>query len=97
MQSLYTIHVNQQGQISVDVFSYRRQTPHGWLSYFAVTPSTAKRLRRLYAKFTRRFYVSKEWSSGRWKMYKDWRDADLARKGTRVVPPSLDSLATSGR
>jgi hypothetical protein len=72
MQNLYSVHINNVGQVSVDVFSPRRKSPNKWRAYFALQPASMARVRRLYAQDKKRFYVSREWSYGRWRMYKEW-------------------------
>jgi hypothetical protein len=76
MQTLYRIAVNNVGQYSVDVFNDRREHAYKWRTFWQVSPASILRLRRLYLKYPKRFYVTHEWSSGRWRMYRDWyRDA----------------------
>jgi 3-deoxy-D-manno-octulosonic-acid transferase len=97
MQTLYAIHTNNVGQVSVDTFNDRRQAPNKWRVFFCVTPSSVMRLRRVYAKHKKRFYISFEWSPSRWRVYREWR-ADMATMGKRqVVSPSLVPLQTNSK
>jgi hypothetical protein len=94
MQTLYGIHVNNVDQVSVDVFNDRRPTPYKWRAYFAVSPASIARLRRVYAAHPKAFYVSRGWSPARWKMYKHWYTAWTRKEGAIGLSPSLDTLET---
>ena len=97
MQTLYGIHINRHGQVSVDVFSERHTGPSKWRVYFAVRPLTVARLRRIYALFPRRFIVTRAWTPARWKAYKVWALGPWSREAHPDLQASLDSLETSGR
>jgi hypothetical protein len=94
MQTLYGLHINNTGQISVDVFSERRSPPNKWRVYFCVTPASAARLRRVYLAHKMSFYVSREWSPARWRVYKEWRADWITGGGGGASPRYLDSLET---
>jgi hypothetical protein len=94
MQTLYGIHVNNVNQVSVDVFNDRRDAPYKWKAYFAVSPSSIARLRRVYAAHPKAFYISREWSPARWKMYKHWYTAWTRGEEASRLSPSLDTLET---
>jgi hypothetical protein len=95
MQTLYGIHVNNVGQVSVDVFSPKHSGVSKWRMYFAVKPTTLIRLRRIYAAHPKSFYITREWSPNRWKAYKKWSTSWLDKVGYPPVKASLDYLATS--
>ncbi len=97
MQTLYAIHVNNVNQVSVDVLSEKHSGFHKWRTYFAVRPQTVARLRRIYAAHPKAFYISKEWSPGRWRMYKKWALRGIVSRDEPMIADSLDPLATSGR
>lgn len=96
MQTLYAIHINNADQVSVDVFSDKHTGAAKWRCYFAVRPLTVARLRRVFAKYPKRFYIRRDWSPARWRAYKEWALGETWR-GDRVgVAVSLDYLATGG-
>jgi len=95
MQTLYGIYVNNVGQVSVDVFSPKHTGINKWRMYFAVRPMTMARLRRIYAAHPKAFYISREWSSRRWKAYKAWGVAWTGANAGVQLALSLDSLETS--
>lgn len=94
MQTLYAVHINRDGAVSVDVFSPKHSGAAKWRVYFGVRPLTLARLRRIFVKFPKRFYINREWSAERWKMYKRWGHASFAQART-LAASSLDPLATS--
>lgn len=96
MQTLYGIHKNVAGQISVDVFSPKHLGASKWRIYFALSHSSVARLRRIYKASPRAFYISNEWSSGRWRAYKVWAQ-DNPKPDQLVGPASLDSIQTKGQ
>ena len=96
MQTLYGIHVNNVNQVSVDIFSEKHKGVAKWRIYFCVTPSSVLRLRRVYQSYRKRCIVTREWSPGRWKAYKEWCTAWVPGRLPNGGGPSLDHLATSG-
>lgn len=94
MHTLYRIAINNVGQYSVDVFSDRRETPNQWRSYFVVSLATIRRLRALYSRFPKRFYVTHEWSTARWRHFRDWRKTLLTGDKGENGGASLVSLET---
>ena len=96
MQRLYAIHVNNVGQVSVDVYSEKHTGAAKWRMYFAVKPQTVQRLRRIYAANKKCFYISHQWSASRWKAYKTWSMSWHTSSTPLGAAGSLDHLATSG-
>lgn len=97
MQTLYGIHVNNVGQVSVDVFSDRRSAPNKWRVYFCVSASSIARLRRVYAAHKKACYVTREWSPSRWRAYKEWSTSWIAPGQRTAGLPSLDTLETKSQ
>lgn len=95
MQTIYGIHINNVGQVSVDVYSDKHKGAVKWVCYFCVRPTTVARLRRIYALFPRRFIVTKQWSPRRWRAYKDWAVSQFELEYTAGLTASLDNLQTS--
>jgi hypothetical protein len=80
MQTLYTVHTNTNGQVSVDVWSQRHLGFYKWRQYFNVGKKTLARLRRIYRAAPKRFYMTREWSALRWKAYAGWCKTHIAEK-----------------
>lgn len=97
MQTLYAIHVNIVGKVSVDCYSLRHCGAAKWRVYFSVTPATVARLRAIYRKHPERFYISRQWSKERWRLYREWTVGDPVKGWRQAGVSSLDSLATSGQ
>lgn len=91
---LLCIHINLQGQISVDVFSEKHAGFHKWRTYFSASPSTINRLRGFYLKHRKECYVTREWSISRWRAYKTWRASRFGVEWGERSELSLDLLPT---
>jgi hypothetical protein len=95
MQSLYRIAINGEGQYSVDVFNERRAFASKWRTYWNITPSSISRLRRMFLKHKKCFYVSHEWSNGRWRMFRDYRRSLFGGPAGLALSPYLVNLETN--